>query len=79
MSKHPTPKKKTSKARGKRRYASFKTKAQRKLVNIATLVTCKSCGSKCVAHSACPDCGKYRGRQVIDKKKKIEKITKIKA
>lgn len=79
MSKHPTPKKKVSKARTKRRYASFRTKAQRKLSGIAVLVTCPDCGSKCVTHRACPDCGKYRGRQVINKQKKIDKITKIKA
>lgn len=79
MSKHPTPKKKTSKARTRRRYGSFKTKVLNKLSNAAKLVTCPSCGSKCVSHTACPDCGKYRGRQVISKQKKIDKITKIKA
>lgn len=79
MSKHPTPKKKTSKARTRRRYGSFKTKVLSKISNQVHLVKCPDCGSKIVTHTACPDCGKYKGRQVIDKKKKIDKITKIKA
>ena len=57
MSKHPTPKKKTSKARTRRRYGSFKTKVLNKLSNAVKLVTCPSCGSKCVSHTVCPDCG----------------------
>lgn len=79
MSKHPTPKKKTSKARTRRRYGSFKTKTLKKLSNAVKLVDCPSCGSKCVSHTVCIQCGKYRGRQVTDKQKKIDKITKIKA
>ncbi len=79
MAKHPVPKKKTSKARSKRRYGSFKTKTLTKLSNKVNLVTCPNCKVKIVTHRACPECGQYKGRQVIDKQKKIEKITKIKA
>lgn len=79
MAKHPVPKKKTSKARSKRRYGSFKTKTLKKLSNIVNLVTCPNCKSKIVTHTVCPECGQYKGRQVLDKQKKIEKITKIKA
>ena len=79
MSKHPVPKKKQPKSKSAKRYGSFKTKVLKKLSNAVNLVTCPSCGSKCLSHTTCPDCGKYRGRQVIDKKKEIEKITTIKA
>lgn len=79
MSKKPTPKKKTSKSRSKRRYGSYQTKVLTQITEQVKLVTCPNCGSKTVSHTACPDCGQYRGRQVIDKKKKIDKITKIKA
>lgn len=30
-----------------------------------TLVTCE-CGSPRVSHRACPSCGRYRGRVVVD-------------
>ncbi len=79
MPKHPVPKKKTNKSDTKRRYGSFKTKVLKKLTNRLNLVSCADCGSKIPTHTACPDCGKYKGRQVIDKQKKIDKITKIKA
>ena len=79
MSKHPTPKKKTSKSRTKRRYGSYQTKVLTMITEQVKLVTCKNCGSKRVSHTACTECGQYRGRQVIDKQKKIDKITKIKA
>lgn len=29
------------------------------------LVPCKQCGEKKLAHHVCPNCGYYRGRQVI--------------
>lgn len=79
MAKHPVPKKKTTKRVSKQRYGSFKTKVLKKLSNGVNLVNCPDCGSKALAHTACPECGKYRGRQVIDKQKKADKITKIKA
>ena len=79
MSKHPVPKKKTPKSKIRKRYGSFKTKVLKKLSNAAKLIVCPDCGSKKVMHELCKDCGKYRGRQVLDNKKKIDKITKIKA
>lgn len=79
MAKHSVPKKKMSKTRSKLRYGSFKTKTLKKLSNIVNLVPCPSCGAKKVTHTACKECGKYRGRVVIDKKKAIDRITKIKA
>jgi len=79
MAKHPVPKKKTTKRVSKQRYGSFKTKVLKKLTNFVNLVTCPDCGSKALSHTVCPECGKYRGRQVVDKQKKIDKITTIKA
>lgn len=79
MAKHPVPKKKTSKARSKRRYGSFQTKVLTKLDNLVHLRTCDNCGQKHLMHHVCKECGQYRGRQVLDKQKDLEKITKIKA
>ncbi len=79
MSKHPTPKQKTPKSRTKTRYGSFKTKTLKKISNKINLVNCSDCGEKRLAHTVCKECGKYKGRQVIDKQKEVEKITTIKA
>lgn len=79
MAKHPVPKKKTSESRTKKRYGAFKTKTLTKLTNVVNLVNCPDCGAKRLSHTACQECGKYRGRQVLDRQKKIDKITKIKA
>lgn len=37
-----------------------------------TLATCE-CGSVRVSHRACPSCGRYAGRVVVNKTKKVEK------
>lgn len=79
MPKHPVPKKKTAKRTTKQRYGSFKTKALKKLSGVVSLADCPNCGAKHLTHHACGECGQYRGRQVIDKQKQVDKITKIKA
>lgn len=79
MPKHPVPKKKTSKATTATRYATFQSHARKKLKNRVNLVDCPDCGAKKLLHHVCKDCGKYKGRQVIDLAKKIDKITKVKA
>jgi large subunit ribosomal protein L32 len=79
MAKHPVPKKKTPKSKSKKRYGSFKTKVHKRLDNTVKLMDCPSCKAKKVSHEVCHECGQYNGRQVIDKQKKIEKITTIKA
>lgn len=78
MAKHPVPKKKASRRRSMLRYGSFKTKTLKNLSNKTKLVICPNCGEKHISHTVCKNCGQYRGRQVIDKKKQIDKITKIK-
>lgn len=79
MAKHPVPKKKTPKSKSKKRYGSFKTKVLTKLSDQVKLTDCPDCGAKRLAHTVCHECGKYKGRQVIDKQKEIDKITTIKA
>jgi large subunit ribosomal protein L32 len=55
----PVPKKKTSKSRRGRRRAHL-------AVATANLVVCPQCRSPRPAHQACPVCGTYRGREVLD-------------
>lgn len=52
------PKRKTSKARRDKRRAHDK-------MNEATLATCPNCGATHRRHRVCPECGYYRGRQVL--------------
>lgn len=79
MAKRPTPKQKLCKSRGRNRYGSFQTKVREKLTNLVNLVKCPSCGAKVPSHTACKQCGQYRGRQVLNVEKEMKKITKIKA
>lgn len=79
MAKRPTPKQKLCKSRTRSRYGSFQTKARTKLADQTKLVNCPSCGAKRLSHTVCKQCGKYRGRQVLNIDKKMKKITKIKA
>ena len=55
----PLPKKKVSKARKRRR---------RMHLSVATphIAPCEQCRSPKLPHHACPVCGTYRGRDVID-------------
>lgn len=41
-----------------------------------TLSACENCNSAHIKHRACPNCGMYRGRKVVDTTKKIEKKQK---
>lgn len=79
MAKHAVPKRKQSKARSQRRYHTFETLAQKRLLNGINLVACGSCGQMRKVHHACPACGMYRGRQVVNMEKAVKKITTIQA
>lgn len=57
------PKRKLSKARGRKRHSHWKLEAPR-------LVTCPDCDAAMLPHQVCPSCGKYRGVQVIEIKEK---------
>jgi large subunit ribosomal protein L32 len=58
------PKRRRSKARKRSHKANWKAVAP-------NLVPCTNCGSKIYSHHACPDCGYYKGRQVIKIKQKV--------
>jgi large subunit ribosomal protein L32 len=65
MAKHPVPKKKTSKARGNRRYKSFQNKARTRLAENVHLSTCPKCGEAVRMHHACAACGFYGEKKVL--------------
>ena len=52
------PKKKLTRARQGRRLSSYKLKPVHAAV-------CSRCRSAKLPHAACPECGYYRGRQVV--------------
>ena len=56
------PKRKHSQARrDKRRSSVWKLEAP-------TLITCTQCGKYTVPHTACGNCGYYKGREVVKQK-----------
>jgi large subunit ribosomal protein L32 len=62
------PKKKTSKSRRDMRRANHDRMAP------PAVSSCRQCGAPVRPHHSCPECGTYRGRQVIDvESKKDEK------
>jgi large subunit ribosomal protein L32 len=54
------PKKKTSKSRRDKRRANHDR------ISAPTISSCRECGAPTPPHQACPACGTYRGRQVIE-------------
>jgi large subunit ribosomal protein L32 len=42
------------------------------------LITCSKCSEQIRAHSVCPKCGYYKGKEVMDTMKKIDKRAKKK-
>ena len=79
MAKKATPKKQQSNAQSSRRYKAFQNNTRKRLLNASKLTKCPACKEFIVVHTACPYCGKYNGREVLNMKKEMEKITKIKA
>ncbi len=55
----PLPKRKLSKGRRGRRRAHD-------AVGVPKLVECSNCHQPMLPHRVCPNCGQYRGRQVLD-------------
>jgi large subunit ribosomal protein L32 len=58
----PNPKRRHSKARRDKRRAHDA---------LPTMSTCPNCGEVKLPHRACPSCGQYRGRQVIEGKEAL--------
>lgn len=54
----PLPKRKTAHARQGERRSHLKLEAE-------TLVACPQCSAPKLPHHACPNCGTYNGREVI--------------
>ncbi|MBC8215406.1 MAG: 50S ribosomal protein L32 [Candidatus Marinimicrobia bacterium] len=52
------PKKRQSKARGRKRRTHYKS-------STVTFTSCPQCDQPKIPHRACPSCGYYRGRPVI--------------
>lgn len=71
------PKKKASKTRTRRRFASYVTRKRDQILGRTHLVACE-CGAMKLAHHVCATCGSYNGRKVIDVEK-TKKVTKIEA
>ncbi len=55
------PKRKTSKSKRDSRRTHQK-------VTASTPTTCAQCGEATLPHHACPSCGTYKGREVIEAK-----------
>ena len=56
------PKRKHSKARTAKRRAVYYSSLEKPEV-----MECENCGNPKMRHRACPTCGHYRGRQVIER------------
>lgn len=61
-----SPYKRTSKMRKRTRSASWK-------LTVPKLVKCPQCQTPILPHKACPNCGSYNGREVIEIKTKAKK------
>jgi len=59
------PKRRSSKARGRKRRTHWKAKAPSASV-------CPSCGEPKLPHRVCPHCGMYNGREIIEEPKEQE-------
>ena len=55
----PVPKRKTSKSKRDKRRTHQKTAAP-------NTVECPQCGDSKLPHHACPACGSYKGRDVVE-------------
>ncbi len=60
------PKKRTSSAKRNMRRSHHARRALR-------LSPCANCGTPGMPHTACANCGRYRGREVINVLKKVER------
>lgn len=64
------PKRRHSTGRKGRRRAAIR-------LDLPTLVPCPACGQRKLPHVVCPNCGAYKGSQVVkEKKPKKKKETK---
>ena len=62
----------------KRRHSVTRKNKRRTHDSLAkiSLTKCSNCGAKILLHNLCPDCGYYKGKQVVNKKVKDKKTKK---
>lgn len=65
----PVARQRHTKARRDRARVHLKLKTKK-------LVKCANCGAMIKAHTACPKCGYYKGKEVVDTMKKANKKAK---
>ncbi|MBN4076435.1 50S ribosomal protein L32 [Gemmatimonas aurantiaca] len=53
------PKRRHSRERGRKRRANWK-------IDLPNVVPCKNCGQKKMQHFICPNCGQYRGIEMVE-------------
>lgn len=65
-------------AQPKRRWSKARTALRRSTWKLDKKVfaTCESCGEVVLPHIACPSCGKYNKRQVVEIENKEERKSK---
>jgi large subunit ribosomal protein L32 len=67
----PVAKQRHTKARRDRARVFYKIKAKK-------LVACTKCKAEILPHITCPKCGFYKGKEVVDTMKKVNKKSKKK-
>lgn len=65
----PVARQRHTKARRDRARVQYK-------LNPKKLVVCSNCKAKIIAHVTCPKCGYYKGKEVINTMKKVNKKKK---
>ncbi|MBI5793531.1 50S ribosomal protein L32 [Candidatus Uhrbacteria bacterium] len=65
----PVPARKLSRSKGRRRRSHDH-------MNPVQVGTCEKCRASTMAHHACPTCGFYKGRQVVDHSRKVARLLK---
>lgn len=63
------PKKKPSQTRTRQRRSAWASQFK-----LPTTTRCQNCKAVKLMHRVCPECGMYRGRQVIEPKTKVRKV-----
>jgi large subunit ribosomal protein L32 len=58
----------------KKRHTKHRRDRARRLIKLTkqALIKCSNCGAMIKAHIACPKCGKYKGKEVINTLKKVK-------
>lgn len=73
MSKKPVPSKKQAVSSTRSRYKTYVKLQRKRLKNLVTLDTCPETGEVKRRHFVAPESGKYRGKQIINKKQASKK------